>query len=272
MTIRSTRRRLPLGSPGDITVDPKTQQKVRCVRPGEWEPWVPEPWNPYPLVPNPQGPDPDLLAKPLRCDVEDGWHMPYSELDQDEFAAVTAETPEDQRADGWTAVRRRLFLERLASSASVQEAARSVGMTRQSARKLYRRAPAFRAAWDEALRESVAILAETAFHRAIHGTEQQVYYQGRLVGTKDVYHDRLLMYLLRVRDPLNYAPVDELDRWQKHRGLSASARPGENAKPALTRETSETSALPGPRRQLGKPPVTAETSESSDQPETPPPS
>ena len=143
------------------------------------------------------------VERPLRCDVEDGYRSPFQELDADDYAAVTAETPSGQRPDGWTAARRWLFLERLATTASVQEAARSVGMTRQSARKLYLRAPAFRAAWDEALRESVAVLAETAFHRAIHGTEQQVYYRGQPVGTRDVHHDRLLMSLLRVRDPLN---------------------------------------------------------------------
>ncbi len=183
--------------------------------------------------------------------MEDRHRTAYAELDADEFAAVTAEAPEDGRADGWTAARRRLFLERLSTTASVQEAARSVGMTRQSARKLYRRAPAFRAAWDEALRESVSVLAETAFHRAIHGTEQQVYHKGQLVGTREVHHDRLLMYLLRVRDPLNYAPIDELERWQRHRALparaAASAPPtlaapaDGNAQPRLTRETSETS-------------------------------
>jgi hypothetical protein len=253
MTTRSSRRRLPLGSPGDVMPDPATGVSMQCVSPGQWEPWKPVPWNPYPLEPSPTAELPSE-EHPLTSDVEDDWRTPYSELDADEYAAVKAERPDDQRADGWTAERRRLFLERLSTTASVQEAARSVGMTRQSARKLYRRAPAFRAAWDEALRESVSVLAETAFHRAIHGTGQQVYHRGQLVGTKDVHHDRLLMYLLRVRDPLNYAPVDELEQWKKHRALSApasaaaaaapmalAAPAGENAKTPLTRKTSETS-------------------------------
>lgn len=135
---------------------------MRCVAPGQWETWEPAPYDIFPLDPAPTVPPPPE-DKPLSCDVEDGHRPPYAELDPDEFAAVTAETPEDGRADGWTAAKRRLFLERLATTASVQEAARSVGMTRQSARKLYRRAPAFRAAWDEALREPVSVLAETPF-------------------------------------------------------------------------------------------------------------
>ncbi len=66
-----------------------------------------------------------------------------------------------------------------------------------------------------------------------------------------MHHDRLLMYLLRVRDPLNYAPIDELERWKGHRALAAPARSAaaapalaapadENAKLPVTRETSET--------------------------------
>jgi hypothetical protein len=253
MTNPSARRRLPVGSPGDITTDPETGERVHCVAPGQWESWTPVPYSPFPLEPSPSVHQP--VEQPLRIDEEDEWRPAYSDLEADEYAAVTAETPGDQRADGWTAARRRLFLERLSTTASVQEAARSVGMTRQSARKLYRRAPAFRAAWDEALRECVSVLAETAFHRAIHGTEQQVYHQGQLVGTREVHHDQLLMYLLRVRDPLNYAPIDELERWKRYRALPASAASGAappvlaapttcadgNAEGAATMETSETS-------------------------------
>lgn len=129
MTTRSSRRRLPLGSPGDITTDPKTHEQVRCVAPGVWEPWKPAPYTIFPLDPAPTVPPPPE-DKPLTCDVEDGHRAPYAELDRDEFAAVTAETPEDGRADGWTAARRRLFLERLSTTASVQEAARSVSTLR----------------------------------------------------------------------------------------------------------------------------------------------
>ncbi len=236
--------------PGDIFTDPATGERMKVDPSGDPQPWAPVPWDPGPLGLATTAP-PMPIETPLRDDVEDEHHPAYSELDADDYAAVTAETPDDQRADGWTAARRRLFLERLATTASVQEAARSVGMTRQSARKLYRRAPAFRAAWNEALQESVAVLAETAFHRALHGTEQQVYYKGQLIGTREVHHDRLLMYLLRVRDPLNYAPIDELERWKQQRALSAPARSAAPsalaapddavAVPRLTRETSETS-------------------------------
>jgi hypothetical protein len=148
-----------------------------------------------------------------------------------DFAAVIAEVPADQRADGWTAERRVLFLDRLAEHGSVLAACRAVNLSREAARKLRRRAPAFDAAYREALAQNVAVLADYVFDRAIHGSERQVYQKGALVGTRTVHHDALACYLLRVRDPLNYAPIDELDRWQKHRPLEASAEPGRPALP-----------------------------------------
>jgi len=172
-------------------------------------------------------PEPDMSEEPPEREAPDlrADRLFYAPLDrtEDERARLAAEVPADQRVDGWTLAKRELFLERLADSCSVLEAAHSVGMTRQSARNLYRRAPAFRAAWDAALQESVAVLAETAYHRARFGTETEVYHQGRVVGHRRVHHDQLLIHLLRVRDPLNYAPIDEVERWQKQRALPAAA-------------------------------------------------
>lgn len=168
---------------------------------------------------------PDEHKRETLCDREDRLHPKLLDRDEEDRARLAAEVPADQREDGWTLARRELFLERLADTCSVLEAAASVGLSRQSARKLYRRAPAFRAAWDAALQESVSVLAETAFHRARFGTETEVYHNGQVVGHRTVHHDRLLMYLLRVRDPLNYAPIDEVERWQKQRALPARARP-----------------------------------------------
>ena len=51
----------------------------------------------------------------------------------------------------WTAVRMVAFLRELAATLSVSRAARSVGMSRQSAYKLRMRLPAFAEAWDGAL-------------------------------------------------------------------------------------------------------------------------
>ncbi|WP_114228790.1 MULTISPECIES: hypothetical protein [Sphingomonas] len=212
----------------------------------------------------PDGPEEN--KRPTICDREDQLFPKLMDRDDEERALLRAEVPDDQREDGWTLARRTLFLERLADTCSVLEAAASVGLSRQSARKLYRRAPAFRAAWDAALAQSVAVLAETAFHRARFGTETEVYWNGHVVGHRTVHHDRLLMYLLRVRDPFNYAPIDEVDRWQRQRGLAATARPLDLASaspPALAQPAAdhpphqgnlETSCLPAAQFAANAPP------------------
>ena len=113
--------------------------------------------------------------------------------DDSDFAAVLDEVPADQRADGWTGERRIGFLRVLWNGASVTEAARHAGMTTQSARRLRLRAPAFRASWDEAQAFIVDELADTAFERAVNGSERPVYSRGQLVGHRTVHHDRLLL-------------------------------------------------------------------------------
>lgn len=142
-----------------------------------------------------------------------------------EYAAVEAEVPPGQRADGWTVERRLLFLERLAEHGSILAAAEAAGVSRRSVYKLRPRAPAFAAAMDAAMRTSTEVLADTLFDRAIRGHQVPVFQGGELVGHRTVHHDQLGCYLLRVRDPLNYAPIDELERWKRHRSLEATALP-----------------------------------------------
>jgi len=61
--------------------------------------------------------------------------------------------PARTRSDGWTVARQLTFLETLARTRSVIAAARSAGMSRESAYRLRRRAPGglFAAAWDRAV-------------------------------------------------------------------------------------------------------------------------
>jgi hypothetical protein len=70
------------------------------------------------------------------------------------------------RADGWTAERQGLFIGFLAETGSVAEAARRVGMSRESAWRLRRRAGAasFAHAWDAV---AAAWRGEPAQHRKI---------------------------------------------------------------------------------------------------------
>jgi len=215
--------------------------------PPHFTPSAPPPYATLPAAPLPAAPLPEDAPREAPDLRADRLFPMVTDRDAEERALLAAEIPADQRVDGWTLAKRQLFLERLADSCSVLEAAHSVGMTRQTARRLYRRAPAFRAAWDAALQQSVAVLAETAFHRARFGTETEVYHDGQVVGHRRVHHDRLLIYLLRVRDPLNYAPIDEVERWQKQRGLApAAARTLAPSAPAPQGKLESCSASPTP--------------------------
>ncbi|MCC6927090.1 hypothetical protein [Novosphingobium sp.] len=106
--------------------------------------------------------------------------------------------PLRQRDDGWTAQRQRDFLEALAACGSVSKAALNVGMSRESAYALRRRADArgFAQAWDAARAMAVEHLTEVAWDRALEGEVRQVYYHGELVGETRHFDNRLLLALI----------------------------------------------------------------------------
>ena len=211
-----SRNRARKRRPGDIVHSEDHGGLVRIDEHGEEEPWAPEPYDAF--AEWDREPVPDALEYPRRAD---GTVAPFYSLGQDELERMEQDTPRTRRTrhDGWTIERQKDFIERLAASASVTDAARYVGMSRQSARDLYNRSAPFRAAWDEAVKASVAVLAETAFDRAVNGVQEQVWYKGRMVGFREKHDNRLLMFLLRVRDPLNFAPLDDLQGWQRHRAI-----------------------------------------------------
>ena len=60
-------------------------------------------------------------------------------------------------------------------------------------------ADSFAAAWLAALDQGVQRLEDIALERAINSIEVPVYSYGKLVGTRRVFNDRLLMFLLRNR-------------------------------------------------------------------------
>ncbi|MEL1250504.1 hypothetical protein [Aurantiacibacter gilvus] len=112
-----------------------------------------------------------------------------------------------RRHDGWTPERQQLFIEALADYGSVRAAANSVGMTPESAYHLRRHpdAATFRKAWEAALDLGVQRIEDVAMDRALNGIEVPVYSYGKLVGTRTIYNDRLLMFMLRNRAPKRFA-------------------------------------------------------------------
>lgn len=94
------------------------------------------------------------------------------------------------------------FLRMLAATHSVSEAARSVGMSRQSAYKLRSRLKGepFDIAWETAFRHGYDNLAHAALERALNGVEVPHYHNGELIGTSRRYDERLTVALLRMRN------------------------------------------------------------------------
>lgn len=133
-------------------------------------------------------------------------------------ARVIAFTPVPRRRarhDGWTPQRQRAFIDALAETGSVSHAAAQVNMATEGAYQL-RLAPGaeeFRAAWETALDHGVQRLEDAAMERALHGVARPVFGANGQIGERREYNDRLLMFMLRHRQPDRY-------------GKNAPAQPG----------------------------------------------
>ena len=149
---------------------------------------------------------------------------PDSESSGPPPATLPAFTPVPRaaaRSNGWKPEVQRAFIEALAETGSVKAACRRVARADHGAYMLRRHPDAqeFRRAWDAALDIGMRRIEDVAMERALHGVEVPVYSYGKLVGTRTVHNDRLLMFMLRNRAP---------DRFGAGRGNSGS-QPRPNA-------------------------------------------
>ena len=138
---------------------------------------------------------------------------------------LPAPPPRRYRRDGFDAERQQQFAEHLRDTASWKDAARLAGISRTTAYNLYNSpdGAAFRALVDEAFKGADLLLDSTALDRAVNGQEEIVYYKGERVGVRWKYDNKLLMFLLRARNPLKYAPLSEIEGWLARRGLEPPA-------------------------------------------------
>ncbi len=104
------------------------------------------------------------------------------------------------RKDGWSPEKQRAFIEALADTGSVDEAAHSVDMSPRSAQKL-RRSPgaeSFDRAWSAAIHAASKKLLDEAFGRALVGSDEPVFDRdGNRVGRRFKKSDKMLQFLLR---------------------------------------------------------------------------
>lgn len=104
------------------------------------------------------------------------------------------------RHDGWTQARTQRFLDTLAHTGCVTDAARVAGMSDVGARRLYKRFPAFAAAWDDALARAQKGLVAIAYQRAVEGKETIIYRRGEEYERRISPSDAMLGLLVKRGD------------------------------------------------------------------------
>ena len=118
--------------------------------------------------------------------------------DETDDAGEPAAPARAPRHNEWSRQKMVGFLRELAACHNVSQAAKSVGMGRQSAYKLRNRMSGtpFALAWEAALETGLQQLAHALMDRALNGEEVAHYYQGELVGTSRKFDNRLGAWLL----------------------------------------------------------------------------
>ena len=113
-------------------------------------------------------------------------------------AAAHSDSGTKPRSDGWSLDKQAKFPRALSATHSVTEAAKSVGMSRQSAYRLRSRLKGqpFDLAWEVAFHHSYDVLAHAALERALNGVEVPVFFQGEQIGSYRRYDERLTVALL----------------------------------------------------------------------------
>lgn len=143
--------------------------------------------------------DPPAERQPGAGGADGGRHSQTPFCDETAAAdqALEAALPKP-RHNGWNRQKLAAFLRELAASQSVAQAARAVGMSRQSAYALRNRLQGtpFALGWEVALEMGFTQLAHAVMDRAINGEEVQHWYHGELVATTRRYDNKLAQWCL----------------------------------------------------------------------------
>jgi hypothetical protein len=102
------------------------------------------------------------------------------------------------RKSGWTAAKRKKFIEELAATCNVAASLRKVRMKDASVYELRKRSAEFRAQWAEALREGYAKLEMMLLERAMNGTVKTVTRAGGAIDKTHEYPNAIALSLLRL--------------------------------------------------------------------------
>ena len=125
------------------------------------------------------------------------------------------------RTDGLTPDKQRAYVEALADTGVVREAAARAGVSEQAVSRARRRSDGrdFDRACEAAHMFGSRRLRSIAFERAVEGTLKGHYYHGELVSQERIYDNRLLIYLLGKTGHLLEPPKEcraICDNWDGH--------------------------------------------------------
>jgi hypothetical protein len=102
-----------------------------------------------------------------------------------------------------------VFLEVLAKTGIVGEAAKAAGFNRRTAYRYRLEDPEFASDWDDAVEQAVDMLEKEAWRRASQGVLKPIFQGGDQVGEVREYSDTLLIFLLKGNRPRKFhRPTD----------------------------------------------------------------
>jgi hypothetical protein len=101
-------------------------------------------------------------------------------------------------------LKKRAFLAAYVATATVSGAADAARISRSSHYDWLKTDDEYKTAFAEAQEQAIDMLEQEARRRAIVGTEEPVYHQGKVVGHIRKYSDTLLIFLLKANRPGKY--------------------------------------------------------------------
>ncbi|GMW00524.1 MAG: hypothetical protein AMXMBFR84_16610 [Candidatus Hydrogenedentota bacterium] len=104
----------------------------------------------------------------------------------------------------FTLSKREVFLVHIQSGATIEMAAKAVGISRQAAYDLKRKCERFSQDWDEAYEVGTEAMEAEAYRRAVHGVKKPIWRGKKIVDYYTKYSDSLLIFLLKARKPSMY--------------------------------------------------------------------
>lgn len=125
------------------------------------------------------------------------------------------------RFDGFTPPKRRRFIAALRKTGCISDAARVAGISRNTANRWRGKDAQFARLCAAAIDEASSPLAAIASERGVIGTEEPIYYHGKVIGTRVKRSDAIFRMLLMGSNPAKYGRMGAVNRRQIEREVRA---------------------------------------------------